>query len=93
MRVAKGHQSVFTLAVIKRIEQGLTNYYKEVVKLVIQSHAEVSSSPAQQRSQTQKKRHESAEIALQTDPFFQQLKQEFSAELVKDSIAPLKDDL
>ncbi len=93
LRVAKGHQSVFTASVLNRIEQGLTNYYKEVIKLTIKSDEAVLSSPAQQRSRTQKKSHEDAETALQGDPFFQQLQQEFSAELVRNSIEPLKDDL
>jgi DNA polymerase-3 subunit gamma/tau len=93
LRVAKGHQSVFTTAVISRIEQGLTNYYKETIKLALSSDEMVLSSPAQQRQRSQKKMHEDAEAALQEDPFFQQLQEEFSAELVKNSIAPLKDGL
>ena len=93
MRVAKGHLSVFTAAVIKRIEQALTTYYKEVIKLKLRSDEPVLSSPAQQRKITQEKMHEHAETSLQSDPFFQQLQEEFSAEVVKNSIVPLKDDL
>ena len=93
LRVAKGHLSVFTAAVIKRIEQGLTSYYKEGVKLKLRSDEPVLSSPAQQRKITQDKMHEHAESSLQSDPFFQQLQEEFSAEVVKNSIVPLKDDL
>lgn len=93
LRVSKGHMSVFTAAVIKRIEQGLTNHYKEVVKLTLSHDEVVSSSPAQQRKLTQVKAQESAAAALQNDPFFQQLQQEFSAELVSNSIVSLKDDL
>ncbi len=93
LRVSKGHQSVFTAAVIKRIEQGLANYYKKVLKLTLSSDEVVSSSPAQQRKKIQAEEHESATAALQNDPFFQQLQQEFSAELVSNSIASLKDDL
>jgi DNA polymerase-3 subunit gamma/tau len=93
LRVAKGHLSVFTAAVIKRIEQGLATYYKEVIKLKLRSDEPVLSSPAQQRKITQEKMHEDAESALQSDPFFQQLQEEFSAEVVKNSIVPLKDDL
>ena len=93
LRVAKGHQSVFTTAVINRIEQGLTNYYKEKITLTLSSEEIVLSSPAQQRQQTQQKLHEDAEISLQNDPFFQQLQEEFSAELVRNSITPRKDGL
>ncbi len=93
LRVAKGHLSVFTAAVINRIEQGFTNYYNERVKLTLSSDEIVLSSPVQQRQKTQKKRQEGAEAALQGDSFFQQLRGEFSAELVRNSITPLKDDL
>lgn len=93
LRVAKGHLSVFTTAVISRIEQGLTNHYKEVIKLTLVSDEAVSSSPAQQRQKSQQKHHEHAEIALQDDIFFQQLQEEFSAEIVKNSVAPLKDNI
>lgn len=93
LRVAKGHQSIFTMAVINRIEQALTQYYKESIKLTIVNNEPVLSSPAQKREITHKENHQNAEVALQEDPFFQQLKQEFSAELVKNSITLIKDDL
>ena len=93
LRIAKGHLSVFTPAVISRIEQALANHYKEVIKLKLNSDDAVLSSPAQQRQQTQKKNHVDAALALQNDQFFQQLQEEFSAELVKNSIVPLTDDL
>ena len=93
LRVSKGHQSVFTSAVIKRIEQGLDNYYKEVVKLTINTDEVVLSTPAQQRMHAQTKVHADTTTALQNDPFFQLLQEEFSAELVRNSVAPLKDEL
>ena len=93
LRVEKGHRSVFTVAVIQRIEQGLSGYYKNVVKLTLVSDEAVLSSPAQQRAKAQIKVQEEATIALHNDPFFQQLQQEFSAELVKNSVAPLKEEL
>lgn len=90
LRVDKRHQSLFTAAVIKRIEQGLTNYYKEVLKLTIKGDDSVSSSPAKQRQEQQQQKQEEATNALQADPFFKQLQEEFSAELVKNSIVALK---
>ncbi len=93
LRVNKGHRSVFTTAVIGRIEQGLTNYYNETIKLKLHSEEDVTSSPAQKRKIAEVKEQDEASTALQNDPFFQRLQQEFSAELVKNSIAPLKDDL
>jgi DNA polymerase-3 subunit gamma/tau len=91
LRVAKGHQSVFTKTVIQRIEQGLTSYYKKVLKLNLINEDVITSSPAQQRAKVEKKLHENAEAALKTDPFFQKLQEEFSAELVKGSVTALEE--
>lgn len=93
LRIEKGHQSLFTPTIVGRIQQALTSYYKEEIKLSIQSDEEVVSSPALQRKETQARNHQQAETALRDDPFFQTLQEEFSAELVKNSIVPIKDPL
>jgi len=93
LRVEKGHLSVFTPMVISRIELELTKYYKEKIKLALSSDQPTQSSPAQQKIVSQTKQHQEAVASLEADPFFQQLHNEFSAELVKNSISFLKDDL
>jgi DNA polymerase-3 subunit gamma/tau len=94
LRMTKGHQSLFTSTVLKRIEEALTRYYEESIKVSIESHESIiRTSPAQQKKRSQEKQHHEAEAALYNDPFFQQLQQAFSAELVKNSIAPVKDGL
>ncbi|WP_347252559.1 DNA polymerase III subunit gamma/tau [Legionella sp.] len=93
LRVAKGHRSLFTPTVVTRIEQALGIYYGELIKINLITEDTIQSSPAQQKQIVQHQRQQEAEINLQNDPFFQQLQQEFSAELVKNSIAPVKDEL
>ncbi|RUQ85245.1 DNA polymerase III subunit gamma/tau [Legionella septentrionalis] len=93
LRIDSNHQSLFTGSVVKRIEEALSTYYKGKIKLNLRSDAAVNSSPAQQKQLSKQKQYQEAETALQNDPFFNQLQQEFSAELVKNSIAPLQDDL
>ena len=93
LRVAKGHQSLFTPTTISRIQQALTRYYKEEIKISLQTDEALVSSPALQRKETLARNHEQAETALRDDPFFQTLQEEFSAELVKNSIVPTKDPL
>jgi len=93
LRISPRHSSVFTKAVITRIEQGLSNYYKEEIILKLVNDEKIKFTPAQQKSEIQKKANDDAVLALQGDQFFQQLQQEFSAELVRDSIVPLKDEL
>ncbi|WP_027272554.1 DNA polymerase III subunit gamma/tau [Legionella sainthelensi] len=93
LRVAKGHQSLFTPTVLTRIESALSLYYQEQVKINLNSDESVQASPAQQKEQIMQQKQKNAESALLNDPVFQQLQQEFSAELVKNSIVSLQDDL
>lgn len=93
LRVAKGHQSLFTPAITGRIEQALEGYFKESIKIALSSAEPVQSSPAQQKQIAQNLRQQDAETNLQNDPFFQQLRQEFSAEVVKNSIVSVEDEL
>lgn len=93
LRVAKGHQSLFTPTVLTRIESALSQYYQHSVKIILNSDESVQSSPAQQKEQIMQQKQKKAEVALHNDPVFQQIQQDFSAELVKNSIVSLKDDL
>ncbi|VEG92007.1 DNA polymerase III subunit gamma/tau [Legionella spiritensis] len=93
LRVDKGHQSLFTPAIVQRIEQSLAEYYGETIRINLNADKPAQSTPAQKKQQKQHLRQEMAETNLQNDPFLQQLQQEFSAELVKNSIAPAEDPL
>jgi DNA polymerase-3 subunit gamma/tau len=93
LRVNRGHQSLFTPTVITRVEAALSNYYKTAIKITLNSDQSVQSTPAQQKEQATQQKQQHAEAALHNDPMFQQLQKDFSAELVKNSIVPLKDDL
>lgn len=93
LRIEAGHKSVFTPAIIQRIEQALSNHYQESVHIILDSIQTKVATPAVAKRIAQENKHQVAEVALQTDPFFQQLQQEFSAELVKASITPLEDSL
>jgi DNA polymerase III subunit gamma/tau len=91
--ITKGHQSLFTPTLTKRIEQALEAYYKESIKIIFTSAASVQSSPAQQKQIAQNRCQQDAESKLLNDPFLQRLKQEFSAELAENSIVPAKGEL
>ena len=93
LRVATGHLSLFTPSVTSRIEAALSLYYKEKIKLTLNSESETLATPAQQKKTIQAHQQHETLTALQEDSFFQHLKQEFSAELVKNSIDSLKDPL
>lgn len=93
LRVAKGHQSLFTPTILTRIETALAGYYQSPIKINLNSEKAVQTSPAQQKERATQQKQQKAEVALHNDPLFQQLQHEFSAELIKNSIVPLKDDL
>lgn len=93
LRVATGHQSLFTPTVVTRIESALTDYHQSSVKIILDSKEAVTTSPAQQKEKAAQQKQFTAEAALENDPVFKQVQQEFSAELIKNSIVPLKNDL
>lgn len=93
LRVSRGHQSLFTPSTMARIETALTQYYQNPVKVILNSEEAVQASPAQQKERVIQQKQQNAETSLHNDPLFQQLQQQFSAELVKNSIVPLKDEL
>ena len=93
LRVEKGYSSVFTPSVIVRLEQALANHYHEPIKITLLHNELLTQTPATAKRVAKENQHQIAEAALQDDPFFLQLKQEFSAEVVKTSIAALKDSL
>lgn len=93
LRVSSSHRSLFTPATLKKIEQHLGHYYQETIKLTLKNDESPLASPAQNRTQRTLAGRQEAQAALHADPFFQSLKETFSAELVKNSIEPLKDGL
>ncbi len=92
LRISKHHHSIFTSSVLTRLEQSLTAYFGETVRVSLNSDAPVLSSPIQEKQLNQQKQRSESEASLERDPFFQQLQQEFSANIVKNSISP-KDGL
>ncbi|MDX1838528.1 DNA polymerase III subunit gamma/tau [Legionella taurinensis] len=93
LRVDKGHQSLFTPAIQQRIEQALSQFYGESIKLTLNTDGPTQATPAQKKQQAQQVRMEMAENSLQNDPFLLELQQQFSAEVVKNSIVPAEDPL
>ena len=91
LRIAKGHRSVFTPSVIRRIEQGLTQHFQRPLTVQLNMDGPLSLTPAQLQNEEASARQKTTETALQNDPFFQQLQQAFSTELVKNSITPILD--
>ena len=93
LKVEKAHKSVFTAPVIERIQSGLSDYYQEPVRLTFEYHDKLLDSPAAKKKITDNENQQKFAMALQSDPVFQQIQKEFSADLVKDSVSALQDSL
>lgn len=93
IRVENGHKSMFTHTVMTRIEDALSRYYGEAIQLCLEFVNELIATPAAVKRIAHENQHQLAEAALDGDPFLKQLQHEFSAEIIKSSIAPLKDSL
>ena len=93
LRVSKSHRSLFTQNTLEKIEQALTHYYQEKIKLILQTEDVISTSPAQKRQEEQQAARHEADEKLTADPFFQTLKQKFSAKIIENSVELLKYDI
>ncbi|OGV46690.1 MAG: DNA polymerase III, subunit gamma and tau [Legionellales bacterium RIFCSPHIGHO2_12_FULL_42_9] len=88
--VNKGHQALFTASIIKKIEQELSNVYKTTIKLILQINSNIQNSPLHKQQRSNVEHANQAQAALDNDVFFQELQQEFSAEIVQNSISLIK---
>jgi DNA polymerase-3 subunit gamma/tau len=93
LRVDKGHLSLFTPTIVERIEDALSKYFQNTIKIILNSDQQTQATPAQQRERATQQKLQTAEEALHNDDVFQQLQQEFSGKLVKNSIVPMTDAL
>lgn len=90
LRIERGHKSVFTPTIVKRLEQALTNHFQETIQLQLDCIQTAIETPAITKRVAQENLQLKAESALQSDPFIQELQHTFSGELIKSSIAPLE---
>ncbi len=90
LAIAKGHHSLFTPGVTLRIEEALSIYYNEKIKLTLEITTSTLSSPAQQKQKMDSANQSEAVTILDNDDFFNKVKQQFSAEVVKNSIELVK---
>lgn len=89
----KTHETIFTPTVIKNLESSLSKYCNQSLKINFKFENEANTTPAKIKEQSAKENILSANESLNKDSFFQLLQDEFSAELIKNSIASLKDDV
>lgn len=86
LRVTPAHQSLFTPNVMKQLETALSGYYQHPMKVRLVSTPMLTASPALLKKNKQIEADTAAHQALQSDPTFQRLQNEFGAEVIPESV-------
>jgi DNA polymerase-3 subunit gamma/tau len=77
-------------SVVQSLRSALSSHLGHAVKLDLRGASEPLNSVAAEVTRTEVKRQSEAERAIEEDPTVQQLKQEFGAKIVADSIQPIQ---
>lgn len=93
LRIQKSHSSLFTPNVKARIEEALRQHFQEKLNLILQEETHIQHSIAQKQEESQQKAIQHAAQSLAQDRFLQDLQSAFSAEMMKESIRLLEDEL
>ncbi len=86
LSISQGHRTLFTTSVIERLEQALSTYYKEPIRVSFIYNETNLTTPAQKRQIEKGINQQEAESSISADPFIKELEQAFSAEPIKGSI-------
>lgn len=87
----KAHESLFNKTVITSLEKALSDFHDLKIIINLKVDQKTNLTPAEIKQQVAAKNLQEATDALEKDSFFQRLQDEFSAELIKNSIVSLKD--
>ncbi|MDP3560070.1 MAG: DNA polymerase III subunit gamma/tau [Legionellaceae bacterium] len=89
----ESHRLLFTPVMLTRIQEALSNYVGHAVQIELISIDQEYVSPAQERKIHEQKVRDLAQDALESDPMFQALRSELSAEVIEDSMVFLRNEL
>jgi len=88
LKLAEGDKQLATEGAQTRLEDGLSAFYREPLKIRIESGALRDETPAQREERRQEALEAAARRSMESDPFVQALKSTFDAEVDPDSIRP-----
>lgn len=89
--ISPSHRSLFTPAITKKIQQAIEDYYKINIRLTLSESDQ--ATPAEDKLRQKEERRAKAFDILEKDSALNTIQQVFSAEIQKDSVELLKDDL
>jgi len=92
LQTDEAHESLFNKSVINILETSLSKFYNSKIKINLNIGKKNGATPAEIKQEIAEKNLKEASESLDKDVFFQRLQDEFSAELIKNSIVSLKDN-
>lgn len=88
-----GHLSLFIPSVRERISEALSAYFNRPMTLHIDETSNVDNTPAQLKTMQQRENSKKAVEAIESDPVVQEIKENFSANVLENSITFRSDEL
>ena len=91
--IESGHLSMLSPTVIRRLENALSEYFNQNVKVNFESATQQIASPARQKQTLEKKQANQAKQSIEQDPIVQDITARFDGKLINDSIKHAEDEL
>jgi DNA polymerase-3 subunit gamma/tau len=90
LRLPEAHKHLSGMQTARdKLQEALSAYLERPVRLAIEAGAVTSETPAQRNQVEKERRHAEAVVALETDPFVQEVIERFDATLIEASVKPL----
>jgi DNA polymerase-3 subunit gamma/tau len=89
LALSQRHDTLKNDSVVQKLQNALSKYYNEEVKVKILLTAEDPDSPAAREKRDNEQRQLEAEASIASDPVVDELKESLGAEVVPGSIKPL----
>ncbi|ALP53168.1 DNA polymerase III subunit gamma/tau [Candidatus Tenderia electrophaga] len=90
LALSKQHATLRSKTLEQRLQQALSKYYGESVRLEFVSGGDNSQTPAGIQQRQAEDRQQAAVDAISTDPNVQRIREVFDAQVVPDSVRPLE---
>ena len=90
LALSSQHATLRSKAMEQRLQEALSKYYGEKVKLEFSDGGDSSQTPAGLQQRQAEDRQQAAVDAINTDPNVQRIRDAFGAQVVPDSVRPLE---
>lgn len=89
LRLGEEERQLLTERGVEKLQEALSAFYREPLKVKIQVGAVTAETPAQRDAKRQEARQQAAQASIQRDPNVRALQETFGAEVEPDSVRPV----